>query len=45
MFFAAQSRIALFVVAAFASTRTLGEVAALGRIGALFVILWAVNAC
>lgn len=43
VFFAAQSQIAILVVAAFASTRTLGEVAALGRIGALFVILWAVN--
>jgi len=45
VFFAAQSQLAIFVVAAFASTRTIGEVAALGRIGALFVILWAVNAC
>jgi len=43
VFFAAQSQLAIFVVAAFASTRTIGEVAALGRIGALFVILWAVN--
>lgn len=43
VFFAVQSQIAIFVVAAFASTRTVGEVAALGRIAALFVILWAVN--
>jgi len=42
-FFAAQSQIAILVVAAFASTRAVGEVAALGRIGALFVVLWAVN--
>lgn len=41
VFLAAQSQIAIFVVAAFASTVTIGEVAALGRIAALFVIVWA----
>jgi O-antigen/teichoic acid export membrane protein len=43
VFLAAQSQITILVVAAFASTRTVGEVAALGRIGALFVIVSAVT--
>lgn len=43
VFFAAQSQMSIFLVAAVASTKTVGEVAALNRIATLFIILVALN--